>query len=46
MDKYTEHRLRELRTKIDTCNYNDNGSLIDIIKEMYELLNEVIHKIN
>lgn len=44
MNAYTKLRLKELRCKIDTCNYNDNSNLIDIIKEMFELLNDAIYK--
>ena len=46
MDAYTKLKLKELRTQIDTCNYNDNYNLIQIIGNMYELLNDVIQKVN
>lgn len=45
MDNYTKLRLNKLYDEIQTCNYNDNGNLIDIISKMFYLLEEVIYKV-
>ena len=45
MDNYTKLRLNELYDEIQTCNYHDNGNLIDIISKMFYLLEEVIYKV-
>ena len=44
MNAYMKLRLKELQTKIDTCNYNDNYNLINIMGEMLDLLRDVIYE--
>ena len=45
MDNYTKLRLKELNDEIQTCNYNDNGNLINIISKMFDLLKDMIYKV-
>ena len=46
MDNYTKLKLKELQTKIDTCDYNDNYNLINIMGEMLDLLRCVFYEID
>lgn len=45
MNNYIKQKKQELYNKIQTCNYNDNGNLIDIISDMFYLLDYALNEL-
>ena len=46
MNDYNKQKLKDLQERIDTCDYNDNYNLINIMGDMLDLLRSVIYELD
>lgn len=46
MNDYNKRKLKDLQERIDTCDYNDNYNLINIMGDMLDLLRSAIYELD